>query len=554
VPGETGALLATLALGRGTAPSSDLTQAHRATGLSHLLAVSGAHAAMLAWLLGIGGHRRSHQLGAGRTRTVLALLVLFAYAAITGCEPPVLRTVVAFGLGALAAHLGRPLRLSTGLLTPALLTALVQPEALLGPSFLLSYAAVVGLALSGGSDGGLWQRWLLAPLRASFWATLMTAPLTLFWFGQLAPWTVLLTPVLAPVVGLLLLGSLIAATLGCLVPGAASPFGPILGWLGDLYSAVVRAADLMPWTPLHAPFAPPVWTLGLAGLAAALVVERWPNRPGIGGAAALLCTPHFLPLHAADPVRLRLFAIGHGQAALVQTADGRQLAIDCGSLQQPSRAARKFVQHLGARHLDLLVVTHADQDHHNGVEALVRQLPIARAVLPANLAGSRTATALHDAGTEVLLLAPGATASPWPCVRIAAPRLPHEATDNDLSLWVSVDIGPATALLTGDAEEAGVRAALAQGIAVPSDLLVLPHHGRPNPLGAALLRQVRPTVCFASAASGDGDTALGRFARGFGCDLWVTGIDGDVELAGGPTPRVAAAGGPRPLPRRDRGN
>ena len=292
VPGENGALLATLALGRGTRTSADLTQAHRATGLSHLLAVSGAHAVMLGWLLGLGGRRRS-QLAAGRLRTGLALAVLFAYALITGSEPPVLRAILAFGLGALATTLGRPLSLASGLLPPALLTAMMSPEALVGPSFLLSYAAVIGLSLASTRGTSRAERYLWSPLRASFWATLATAPITLFWFGQLAPWTVLLTPLLAPLVGVLLLGSLLAAALGCLIPGANAPFGPVLDHLASLYTGFVRTADLLPGTPIQAPFVPPTWALVLAGAMALGVIERLRNRRSLCYNAGVVGTSGF---------------------------------------------------------------------------------------------------------------------------------------------------------------------------------------------------------------------------------------------------------------------
>jgi len=548
VPGENGALLATLALGRSTRTSADLTQAHRATGLSHLLAVSGAHAVMLGWLLGLGGRRRS-QLGAGRMRTAIALAVLFAYGLIVGCEPPVLRAIVAFGLGALATAMGRQLTLASGLLPPALMTAMMSPEALLAPSFLLSYAAVIGLSLAGSPGSGPWHHWLWSPLRASFWATLATAPITLYWFGQLAPWTVLLTPLLAPLVGLLLLGSLIAAALGCLIPGASAPFGPLLDLLADIYTAVVHGADLLPGTPIHAPFVPPVWALVLAGLAAVTIVERQRNRRGIGIAFVVMSLPHFVALQPPESPRLCLFAIGHGQAALVQDAAGHQFAIDCGSLQQPLRTARRFAQTLTRRNLDVLVITHADQDHHNGVLALLQLLPVRLAILPTALQGSSVAQALAEHGTKLHWLAPGARCAPFTTLRVFAPDLPAAAPDNDQSLWVQVRIGKTRALLTGDAEEVGTKAAIVQGLALPSDLLVLPHHGRPNALGPLLLRTVRPTVCFASADTGDGETVLGRLARGFGCDPWVTGQHGDLELLGGDQPAVRAALGPRLLPR-----
>ncbi|MFT4839862.1 MAG: ComEC/Rec2-related protein, partial [Candidatus Azotimanducaceae bacterium] len=165
VPGEHGAMLATLVLGRATRPDPDLAAAHRATGLSHLLAVSGAHAAMLAFLLGLSS--RGRHLGASRTRSAVVLTILLVYGSIAGAEPPVLRAVVAYTLAAMAARTGRPFGIATGLLVPAWITCLVAPDALLGPSFLLSYAAVIGLAMAlRGRPPETLGEWLIDGLRA----------------------------------------------------------------------------------------------------------------------------------------------------------------------------------------------------------------------------------------------------------------------------------------------------------------------------------------------------------------------------------------------------
>jgi len=548
VPGERGTMLAVLLLGRGTRSPAGLANAHRATGLSHLLAVSGAHAAMLAMLLGLVG--RARRLGASRRRTVAVLLVLFAYGAITGNEPPVVRAVATFALAALATHTGRPFPLSTGLLAPALLTCLWQPEALLGPSFLLSYAAVIGLALAGmpPGDPGL-RRWFVASVRGSCWATLLTAPLTLYFFGQLAPWTVLLTPLLSPLVALLLFGSLFTALLGLCLPMLAGVLAVPLATAASLYMQVVQAADALPGTPVPAWCQPPTWLLVLAGAVALLLVAWRRDRRGAALAAAALIAPHFLPLQARSVPRLRLFAIGHGQACLYTDRE-RSIVVDCGSVQAPNAAAREVLRGLDRRHVDLLVCTHGDADHQNGIEALLRSVPIDAAILPGSLLDSDLARSLRDHGTRLQFVAPGEHVEPAAGVSVAAPALPEGASDNDRSLWTRFRVGPASVLLTGDAEAPGTAAAIAQGLAEPSDVLLLPHHGRPNPTAAHLLRHVQPRVCIASAASADGDTALGRIARAFGADLWVTGQHGTIELLGSDPPRVRASGDGRPLPPR----
>jgi competence protein ComEC len=546
VPDERGPMLAALLLGRGTRSGAALADAHRATGLSHLLAVSGAHAAMLAMLLGLVG--RGRRLASDWPRTVAVLLLLFAYAAITGNEPPVVRAVVTFALAAIATRLGRPFPLSAGLLAPALVTSLWQPEALLGPSFLLSYAAVIGLALAGPPRGepGL-RRWLAASCRGSCWATLLTAPLTLWFFGQLAPWTVLLTPLLSPLVALLLFGSLLTALLGVCMPSLGAALAGPLGSAAWLYVEAVQAADALPGTPVPAWCQPPAWLLGLSAAAALLAAALRPDRRGAALAAAALVAPHFVPVASAASPTLHLFAVGHGQACLRRDGD-HSIVVDCGSVQSPHLAARAVIAALARRHVNLLVVSHADADHHNGVAALLRSVSIDHAILPQGLADSDLVRLLRAHGATVRLLAPGQREPIGPGQWVAAPALPATASDNDQSLWTRLEVGTTSVLLTGDAELLGAAAAIAQGIASPSDVLLLPHHGRSNPQAAHLLARVRPRVCLASAAAADGDTALGAVARARGADLWVTGVHGTIDLLGDARPRVRGSADGRPLP------
>lgn len=547
VPGDAGVLLATLALGRNTKAPTELANHHRNTGLSHLLAVSGAHAAMLGLLLGLSPRPRQ-RLGRRAGHLAAAVLALLVYAAVTGGEPPVVRSALAALLAAFAALGHRQVGSGTALVAPALLTMLMAPEVLGTPSFLLSYTAVFGLLLARPVGRGHLGRWVWTPLAASTWATLVTAPLTLHWFGQLAPWAIVLTPLLAPLVALLLLGSLLGALLAWAAPLLAMPFGWLLPPLAELYLGCVQWADGLPGTPIHAAAVPEPWCLGLALLASAAALERWRDRRGIATAAILLVLPHFTPLPDNGPARLQLFAVGHGQSALYHSGAGHQVAIDCGSLHQPGRASRLLTQALRNRRLDALVITHGDLDHHNGVPALLAQVPIDRAILPAQLSGGRLHGELLAAGVPVELLPPGASTPVVPGLLAFAPRAAPGAGSNDQSLWLRVERGGTKVLLTGDAEALGIAAALADGVAQQADVLVLPHHGRWAPNLPELLRAVRPRACLASASSVDGDTAGGRAARRTGAQLWATGRHGDLTVEFAPAPRVRGSHGALPLP------
>lgn len=546
VPGENGAMLATLVLGHDTRTPAALVRAHQDTGLSHLLAVSGAHAVMLAWLLGLAGRARGRLLRFGPRRATLMCALLVLYAFVTGGDPPVLRAAVTFVLATAATLLGRDCGLASGLVVPALLTCGLQPEALLGPSFLLSYAAVCGLALAARGDHA-GEAWWRRALRASSWATLLTAPLTAWFFGQVAPATVLLTPLLSPLVALLLLGGLLSGALGCLAPALAHLLGPPLQFAAELYAGAVRLADHLPGTPVYVLTTPPPALLAIVALAAAMLLRAWPSRRGVAAGASLFLLPFFVPPIGARPARAVLFAVGHGQACLLEAANGHCTVVDCGSLTHAALAARLVEQALAVRRIDLLVVTHADVDHHAGVAALAQQVPIRRALLPASLADSPLAATLRGHGVPFAVLWPGERTRPAAHLEVAAPWLPATAQDNDQSLWVAARLDDVRLLLTGDAQELGVAAALADGIVAPCEVLVLPHHGRPNGNALALLQRTRPRAALASARTADGDTTLGITARRFGTELWVTGQHGTLTVRSGP-PRVSSTVPGRPLP------
>ncbi|MFK7741632.1 MAG: ComEC/Rec2 family competence protein [Planctomycetota bacterium] len=540
VPGEHGATLSTLVLGRATRTSQDVAEAHRATGLSHLLAVSGAHAAMLAFLLGLSGRRR--QLGASRARAWFVLVLLLIYGSLAGAEPPVLRALVAFVAAAVAARTGRPFGIAQALLLPALVTCLLDPLALRGPSFLLSYAAVfgLGLALRGRRPEGLAEH-LADALRASLWATLLTAPLTLWFFGQLAPWTILLTPLLAPLVAIMLLLGLCAGVLALLSPTAAAPLGEVLRGLCAAYTAAVQAADALPGTPIPARASPPTELLVSMAVAGGLWILRRPTRRRIASTITLASLLWFIPpratawlpmVPATAEEQLTLCAVGHGQAALLQT-DGYQVLVDCGSLSGGYTAARAIDVALRDRVLDLLVITHADQDHHNGVPFLLSRVWLRAAVLPVALRHTALHQRLEGDGVGVRFCAPGTPLRPLAgsSCELFAPVLPTGASDNDQSLWLRASLAGCRVMMSGDAEELGIAAALAQGIARACDVLVLPHHGRANGNAAHLLRRARPAIALASATVRDGPTELGRLAQRFGADVYTTSLHGTVTVS-----------------------
>lgn len=543
-PGDA-AVLSQLVLGSGPPVPEPVRAAHRATGLSHLLAVSGAHVTLVATLLVLLQTRVLRIADGGRAFTRLRTGVVVAYALITGLEAPVVRAAAAFLVLGWVDARGRRPTLASLLAGPALLTALVWPEDLFSISFQLSYAAVLGLGCAGGPRGkGRFERWVLAPGRASLWAVITTAPLTLWHFGTLAPWTILATPLLAPVVGVLLALGLGAAVLGALVPASAGCLAPLLGAGTEFYCAAVEAFVRLPGAPVFAVARPAPEVLGAAVLLGLAALAHWRDRRGVLALALLTALPHALPAPRPNAARLALLAVGHGQACLVAQRDGTTLLVDCGCLGTPERAAEiARTALLPRRRLDWLVVTHADADHAGGVLRLAQGVGIAHAVLPDDLAHGPFGAALRAAGVLLHPLAPGEACAPREHFVVTRPKV-ERRDRNESSLWTTVVLDGAHVVVPGDATEFGTRAWLAEATRPRVDALVLPHHGRKNAATPELLEALRPRVALVSNRRGEGLPDAARTARAAGVPVFTTGELGTLTLTGGRVPNLVSA---RPL-------
>jgi competence protein ComEC len=249
----------------------------------------------------------------------------------------------------------------------------------------------------------------------------------------------------------------------------------------------------------------------------------------------VLVAVHFLPPRAPSPC-FHLFAIGHGQCAMAELADGTTVVIDCGSLQHPFLPPKKVAAALRVRRIDLLVLTHGDRDHVGSVPSLLEQADVGLACVPAEMLGSPPVRLLAAKGAAVRGLRNGEHVAFGAAAVISRPTPaagPH--SDNDSSLWVRLDLSGTSVLVPGDPEDRGIDAAIAAGIAAPSEVLVLPHHGRRNGRTAALLRSVRPQLCCVSNRAGEGGSAQGEIAAGAGLPVLATGERGDLCVRPGPT-------------------
>jgi competence protein ComEC len=269
--GERRAVLQGVVLGEDGGLSDTLRQRFRASGLYHLLAVSGGNVIIVAG----GTVTLAFLLGISRIGAELAALgSISAYVLAVGPQPSVIRAGVVGALGSLAWLTGRERDRWHALLVAAIALLAWNPYNALDPGFQLSFAAVLAIfvlaprflqALEGYPVPG----WLAQCIAISTACGLATAPVSWFHFHAIPLLTVPANAAAAPVVTPLLALALLAAIL--------PPAGPLLaelnGWCAAYLAGCARFFGGLPGAQVRSPAAAAVLASGVF-LAAAYAWRR----------------------------------------------------------------------------------------------------------------------------------------------------------------------------------------------------------------------------------------------------------------------------------------
>lgn len=267
-------------LGDEQALSEHLRNRFRASGLYHLLAVSGQNVMLvaagtiaLAWLLGL-----PRFLG-----QIAALGAIGAYVLAVGAQPSVVRAGVAGALGSLAWLAARPADRWYFLLLGALALLAWNPYDLLDPGFQLSFAAVVAIFVlvprfSRTLEGYPFPAKLAAVLAVSTACGLATAPVLWFQFGAVplltVPANALAAPAVAPLLGL----GFAAALAGSIYPPAGSALAWLNGWCAAYLAACARVVGGLPGAQVRSGRGL-LALLAVTAACAAYAWRRWQSSP-----------------------------------------------------------------------------------------------------------------------------------------------------------------------------------------------------------------------------------------------------------------------------------
>jgi competence protein ComEC len=291
----------------------------------------------------------------------------------------------------------------------------------------------------------------------------------------------------------------------------------IAGWLLKISARVADwHADVEPsWRVPN----PPLW-LALAFTGALIVFAvaarhyrwRWLAGATVLALFALLIWQPWPARTALNTMELTAIDVGQGDSLLVILPQGERMVMDGGGLLQFGRQRRSnldtgedvvspYLWNRGIRRIDILVATHAHEDHSGGIAALMENFRPSELWTGANAAPAvleraerlgipvkdlRAGPPFQLSGAEIEVL------SPPPDYAVLKPG-------NNDSLALRVAYGSRSFLLTGDMERPMETRLLSDGRLVRSDVLKVGHHGSKTSTIQPFLDTVAPSVAIISA-------------------------------------------------------
>lgn len=519
-----------ITLGMRTGIDPAVKEAFTATGVVHILAVSGLHVGFLIGLTML-------ILNALRFRPAWSIaavvVILLVYMVMVGFKPSVVRASTMAVMLLVAYEVGRMRDWPTAMAVAAFVILLANPLMIYDAGFQLSFAATWGILYLGplmvkGLDA------LAERLRCTFWRTsfswalavplgaqLGTLPLVAYYYNLVSPVALPANLVIIPIVGVLFILGLLTGVIAAVVPGLAWLTGSAVSALIDIFLRLVDSFAALPGAYYYVA-TPPVWLIGLCFLMLYAAgqypaIGEWRERIGAAVEDGDRIRRRVLPVAAVvivgavffwvfqPPERqleVHFIDVGQGDAALIRTPSGKNLLIDTGGrfgeFEEPQSGVGKnvvvpYLRRLGVGRIDVLVLTHPHEDHIGGVRAVAEAFPVALAVIaPLDAAGGSASershyhsilTGLHARGVPISEASYGNRITVDSRVRIdvLGPVLPllhgTQSDPNNNSLVLRLVYRDHVFLFTGDIEREAQARIVMSGVDLRADVLKVPHHG-----------------------------------------------------------------------------
>jgi competence protein ComEC len=551
---DSGALIASITTGQRANINEKLRDSFNATGLAHILSISGTHFGLFSvFLFGVFKflikafpykilQRITIFLTTSQIAAVFCLPFILAYLCLSGGSVPAVRSFIMISLFLLGLIIGRKGFWLNSLLFAAFVLTVWEPEVIFSLSFQLSFLAVlligfsVGTRERGGGQAHDEDSRVLRYIKNAFLITLSasigTAPLVAYHFHYLSIISPISNLLIAPFIGFILIPLSIVSSFLFIITGHYI-FTPIVSTISDVSISLVKLLSAIPFADIKIPAFPPIIVLLFyAGFIFYFLSNKKRYTLIIPFVPIMIYL--FLSVFEKDELKITFLDVGQGDSSVIELLDGKTMVIDTG---RTGRETASFLKYRGKEAIDAVVLSHIHTDHTGGLDYLIKRFKVkelwdnGRLIFPEKfLANIRHRTLnrgdiVEGKGYGIYVF------HPYPEFYTLYRNENIEADNN--SLVMKIEGKNESFLFTGDIEEEAEEDVVHLGKWLKSNVIKVPHHGSKTSAYKPFFEAVSPDVAIISVGR---DNPFGHPHKETlealnGSKIFRTDLDGAIKIS-----------------------
>lgn len=507
-----GAVLEALLLGDRGRMDESMSRALQDAGIFHLFAISGAHIAIISFILFF--FFRLLRIST-RSSYIMLMFILIVYAFLVEGRPSILRATTMTLIFLLGKLIWKETTLFNTISISAFALLCINPFSLFNAGFQLTYAATLSIVIFYPKFIKYLPKW---PLRISEIFALSAAsqigvlPIMAKTFNRITFSSLFLNFAALPLVALIMISGYLFLFFSFISPVIANYLVQAVNFLINLLLSISHIFDSFSFLSFRIP-TPHAATIAGYFLFLFILLLPWKKkkirRMAFAGFLVFLAVLITYPFPSTSKyLKVTFIDVGQGDSILVEFPGQKKMLIDgggffSGDFDIGERVLSPFLWKKGIKTIDYLVLTHPHPDHLNGLISVARNFKVRQfweslspvenhfyEELQRNLAPSilkkrmfRTSSHLIN-GTTIDILHP----------KDSRLRLPFSSNENELSMVLRLSYGRTSFLLTGDIGLEAEQDILENMKLIKSNILKSPHHGSLSSSSEEFLSAVNPSI------------------------------------------------------------
>ncbi len=516
LPPQQAGLLNGMLIGYREGLSEEVEDVFSKSGLTHIMAVSGANIAFIMLPLVFIFKKLRFKKTASNI-IIIGILIMFTF--ITGFEPSVLRAVIMAIVVLVGQIIMRETEIFTSIAFASIALLLYNPGSLFNIGFQLSFAATISLVLFYKNIKSMINFSFIPEFVADVLASTLAAqagvlPITVFYFNKISLVSILSNLIVVPVVEFITILGALMAVLGQVHIGLSI----ILGYCNNaLLSFVLFATKVTAELPYSVVTVSTPSVLLIILYYAAIVYFLW-YRPNHEVklhykyyvlAGAFTITVIMLNLFLPKGMEVVFLDVGQGDCAFIKTQAGKTVLIDGGPEYAGENTVVPFLLDNGVSKLDLVILSHGHDDHVKGVIPVFDYFTVDNIVIPDTVIEERLIDVQKIAENKKIPIegcekGDVITLDSKTYIEVLHPKEGAyivESSQNNNSLVLRLCYGDVKILFTGDIEKEAEALLVKDMADLDADVLKTAHHGSSTSSTEEFIDRVMPAVAVISVGN-----------------------------------------------------